>query len=165
MAATLSQPQIGAGISASLSASSGAAANTANIQDSSTVTPTVGSSAGNVNKIYSAQLTIADSSTPQTLDLTSLTDPLGNAIVFGTIYAIKATIASDTTAGHDLLVGGAASNSVLTLVDPVLAGTDPGCLLIKYGSAGKTVDATHKNLKIAIAAGLNVLVNVTIIGK
>lgn len=164
MAGTLSTPQIGMGITAQLTGTSGPSSNTSNVQDISTATPTVGSAAGNVNKIYSAAVTIAASGSPASLDLTSLLDPQGSAITFATVYAIKVTNTS-TVAGQDVTVGGGTTPIVANVSDPLYAGTDPGCFLQKYGSVEKTVDSTHKLLAITIAAGTNVIVNVTIIGK
>ena len=69
---------------------------------------TAGVIADQVDTLYANTLTFV-ASTPQTIDLTTLTDILGNAITFARVRLIAIRVNS-TTDGQNLLVGGAGAN-------------------------------------------------------
>jgi hypothetical protein len=164
MSTTVSSPQISAAIHASLAGGAAPAITTSNVIHDVTEAPTVGSATGNVNKVYSAPFTIAASGTPTSIDLSAATDPLGNALNFGTIHAIIVENLS-VTPGEDITIG-AGTNGVVASV-PLIAygGAVPGWLAYNAGSTGLTVDATHKIITLTAAAGTNVAGKITVIGK
>lgn len=160
MAATLSNPQISAAISVTLSGGAAPATTSSNVSHASARTPTVGSATGNVNKVYSATFSVA-TGTPVSLDLTTLTDPLGNALNFGTVYSILVTNDS-VTAGQDLTIFGGTNGLIATSTELVYA--NGGTKLLDTGTTGIATDGTHKIVTIAAAAG-TVAGKITIIGK
>jgi hypothetical protein len=122
-----------------------------------------GVAADQCDLIYARPLTFV-ASTPQTLDLTALTDPAGNAISFARVRFLAIRI-RDTTAGHVLLVGGAGTNewggflssgAILT-VFPSTAANDGFFLLPAPNTTGIVVSGTSKLLKLdpgAVALGI-----------
>lgn len=127
-----------------------------------------GTGAGQVDLIYAAQLTFV-ASTPQTLDLTALTDLHGAAVAFARIRELAIQVVTKTV-DFNLTVGNAAANAFsafwgATGTDTVMAGsiryfTDPTTI---GTSKGAFVDSTHKSLKLD--PGGNVLVaNILIVG-
>lgn len=160
MSATLSNPQISAAISASLGSSSGPASTNTNIQHSIAKQRTVGTAAGNVNKVYSAAFTV-DTGTPITIDLTTAADPQGNAQNFGTVYDIIIENSSSTTGQIMTLFGG--SNGLVATGTLLL--NPGGAIAYTGGSVGITVDSTHKLIQISVAAGTGVAGRITVLGK
>lgn len=127
-----------------------------------------GTGAAEVDTIYAKQLSLV-ASTPQTLDLTSLTDLAGNSINFARVRELIVQVV-DTTLGHDVILGDAASNAFsafwgATGTETVYAGSyshksDPN----STGSGhGAVVDSTHKSLKIDPGSN-SVVVNILIVG-
>jgi hypothetical protein len=169
MAATLTSPQVGMNITGNLSAGT-FPTRTANPSHPITSTPNVGATAGSVNKLYQASFTIVNNATPTAIDLTSLTDIDGTTINLANVYAIEISNDSPNT-GEDITHGGG-TNGLYTVSPNVLPGgiagggaLDPSGIIIKYGTIGKTVDATHKILTLATAAGTNVPGRITILGR
>lgn len=129
--------------------STGKQSNTINV-GASPVTISDGASANQFSKIYRKVISLT-AATPQTLDLTALTDDGGASVSFSTIKEIYMRSKS-TTSSHKVTVGAAASNA---FTGP-LAGTSPTldvCAsspvnLCNLLSSGWTVDATHKSLKL-----------------
>lgn len=163
MSDTMTNPSASATIQCNLSSTAGAALNTTTVNHSVANQPTVGSSSGNVNKVYTGVTTIASSGSAGSLDLTSLTDPQGNALTFSKVQWILIENL-DTTTGHDVTPGGGTTPVIITQ-EALLAGTTPGRLFLDFGNTQKTVDSTHKLLALATAAGTNVQVKVTIVGQ
>src|SRR5690242_19683420 len=64
-----------------------------------------GTAAGKVDLIYARQIALA-ASTPQTLDLTNLTDLGGGAVSFARVREFVIQVV-DATAGHDVTLGAA----------------------------------------------------------
>lgn len=165
MSSTLSSPQVGMNVTANLASSAGAGATTTVINDSSAFAPTVGSSAGNVNRVYTSAITVAASGTALSVDLTNLSDPQGNAISISTLNVLKLSNSS-TTAGQDMLLSTTIANQLMVMTGAKIpAGVTPGVLCLSLGTTGLAVDATHKILLIDIAAGTNVVGQLTLIGK
>jgi hypothetical protein len=164
MAGTLSNPQISGSIQATLAAAAANNATSTNINHTTTVQPTVGSSAGNANKVFDVTVTIASSGTPGTIDLTSVTDPQGNALSFSALRALKITNLS-TTAGQDITPFGGTNGLVATGTIVLKAGSANSSVTYDFGSAEIAVDSTHKIIQLAVAAGTSVLCNVTGLGR
>ena len=161
MPSTLSSPQVSAAIVSTITGGASPAPSTANVNHAAARTPTVGSGAGNVNKIYSAAFTVTNGA-PLSLDLTALTDPLGQANNFGTVYSILITNDS-TTAGQDFTCFGGTNGLIATSTE--LCYANGGAKLLDTGTTGITVDGTHKIITIAVAAGTAVPGKITVIGK
>lgn len=132
-----------------------------------------GTGVGQVDTIYARSLTLAGTTT--TLDLTNLTDPVGNTISFARVREFIVTNA-DTTAAHTVKVSGAASNGVTFLpinTAPLTlqaqgTGTVPGAIAISDpngtgASNGNYVDATHKNILLDPSAN-TVTISILIVG-
>lgn len=127
-----------------------------------------GTGAGQVDLIYAKQLTFV-ASTPQTLDLTALTDLGGGAVNFARVRELVIQIVT-TTAGFNLTLGDAAANAWApfwgpTGTDIVMAGsiryfTDPTSVGVGVGAV---VGSSSKVLKLD--PGSNALVcNILIVG-
>jgi hypothetical protein len=129
-----------------------------------TVNPSlpVGSGSGSVNLEYHTPVTVTSGS-PLVLDLTNLTDPLGNAIAFAVVTAILLTNDSTTT-GNDLSLGGGTTPLVATC--PLPAQAAGGAVAVLAPAAGLTVTSGSTNkLQIAAAAGSAVPGKLTILGR
>jgi hypothetical protein len=144
MAATLTNPQIGMAISGILSSGT-FPVRTASPAHTNTSTPTVGASAGQVNRLYQAAFTVASSGSPTSIAIEVSNDSI--------------------TPGEDMTLFGGTNGLVATGTLVLKAGTDPGAICHKWGSAGVTVDGTHKIVQITIAAGTNVTGKITILGR
>lgn len=127
-----------------------------------------GTAAGSVDLIYARQLSLV-ASTPQTLDLTNLTDLAGGAVNFARVRELAVQVV-DTTAGHDINLGDAASNAWAAFwgatgtctvhAGTILYRTDP----TSVGSGvGAVVTSSSKNLKIDPGSN-NVTINLLIVG-
>ncbi len=113
-----------------------------------------GVTADKVDGLYYARLAFV-ASTPQTLDLSSLTDPFGNAIVAARcrFFAVKW---SSTTDNVPMLIGDAAATAWQGLVVsataviplyPSSAGNDGWLIFAAPQTTGMVVDGSHKSLK------------------
>jgi len=122
----------------------------------------VGSGAGSVNLEYHTPV-IVTSGSPLVLDLTSLTDPLGNAIAFAVVTAILLTNDS-TTATNDLSLGGGTTPLVATCPLPAQASGGAVAFLAPASGLPVTGGSTNK-LQIAAAAGSAVPGRLTILGR
>jgi hypothetical protein len=160
MASTMTSPQIAAAIQAGLAGGAAPAPSTSNVNHSAALTPAVGGSAGQVNKIYSAAFTVT-TGTPLSIDLTALTDPLGAALNFTNVAAIL--ISNDSVvAGQDFSVGGG-TNGLFTAAPNIIAANG-GMYLLANPNPGITVDGTHKIITITVAAGTGVGGKITVLG-
>jgi hypothetical protein len=160
MSTTVASPQVAASITATLTGGAAPAPATSQVNHQFSVQPTVGSSAGNVNKVYSTAVSV-DTASASSIDLTSVTDPLGNAVNFGTVTRIMLSNGS-TTAGQIVTPFGG-SNGVMSTGTQVL--NPGGCLLWDGGSVGVTIDGSHKILRLAAAAGSAVPISITVLGQ
>ena len=107
-------------------------------------------------------------STPQTLDLTTLQDPHGNALTVTRSRYIAFKLLSSTD-GQTVKVGNYGSNDFLGFVSsggtvtvyPSTANNDGFTVFSAPNTTGMAVDGTHKNLKLdpgSTAASLLVIV-------
>jgi hypothetical protein len=129
-----------------------------------TVNPSlpVGSSSGSVDIEYHTPVTVSSGS-PLVLDLTNLTDPLGNAITFAVVTAILLTNDSTTTT-NDLSLGGGTHPLIATC--PLPAQASGGAVAFLAPAAGLTVSSgSTNNLQISAAAGSAVPGKLTILGR
>src|SRR4051794_6850046 len=127
-----------------------------------------GTAAGKVDLIYARQLTLA-ASTPQTLDLTNLTDLGGGSVNFARVRELAIQVVT-TTVDFNVTLGAAAANPWApfwgtTGTDIVHAGsiryfTDPTTV---GASKGAVVGASSKNLKLDPGSN-TVVVNILIVG-
>lgn len=128
---------------------------------------TNGTGASMVDLVYAKQLTLL-ASTPQTLDLTSLTDLSGATVNFARIRELVIQVVT-TTSGYTVTVGAAAANpwaalwgTTGTMVIPagsIFRVSEPNLL----STAGLVTSGTSKNLKLDPGAN-QVVINLMIVG-
>lgn len=136
---------------------------------------TSGTGANKAQKSVTLQLTIGTSGS--TLDLTAV-GPGVNGVSNVNFTKIKEILVENTdgTAANYIIVGAAGSNAwegFTTVTGSTVVAWPLGCVyLTAPGAAGlagisgsAVVDGTHKNLKLAAAAGSGSVVNVTIVGE
>lgn len=120
MSSTLTLPQVGFSIQGTLTDTSRSGAKVvAMINDSTATIYSVGTNLGQVAFEYSANLSIGTGGT--TLDLTSLTDPDGNAIVFTKVMGLKLTNLHTNTS--NVTIGGGSNPIFATDPIPATGGT------------------------------------------
>lgn len=145
-------------------ASIGAVSDSLNLKE--TLAYVTGAGAGAADTLYTESLNIAASSNV-TRDLTSLTDPLGNAVDFARVKAIVVIAASGNT--NNIVVGAAASNA---FAGPLGAGNQsfsvpPGGIaaFARDDAAGWVTSSTSKVIEIANSgAGSAVTGSLIVIG-
>lgn len=122
----------------------------------------VGTSAGDVNIEYYRPIAVSVG-TPLVLDLTNLTDPLGNSISMSVVTAILLSNESTTT-GQDLTLGGGTHPLFAAMPVPAQAGGGAvGVLAPASGFA--VVSGTSNTLQVTAAAGSGVPGRLTILGR
>lgn len=130
--------------------------------------PGVGTAAGQVNAVYAVEGTVT-AGAPVTIDVTSLTDPAGNAIpALARVLGVCAENLS-VTAGEILTLTGGASNPLftdqLTLQPNTTSAPVGGTAAVWNPAPGYAVDSTHKTIKITTAAGTGVRFNLVLFGN
>lgn len=130
---------------------------------------TSGTASGQVDTLYAKSFTLA-ASTPTAIDLTTLTDPAGNAINFARVreFVVQNTTA---TAGYDVKVYATGTNGW----SPVPPSTSP--LTVRYGSVfrmsdkfstgagnGNIVTSTSKSVTFDPGSNGPITINVMILG-
>lgn len=127
----------------------------------------VGAAAGQVSNAYCTLLSIT-SGAPQTLDMTSLVDALGNAINFARVQGLVAVNFSQTP-GQDLTIQGGGTNPLFGDIRTVMAGSGasiPGGVEQVFNwSPGWAVSGAAKTVKYSVAAGTAVQIGVAILGN
>ena len=162
MSVVLSQPQYRCSLKAGVAGTAAYRPISSAISDESTATLAVGASANQVSKPVAVELTIA-TGTPATIDLSSfITDDGSTASISSMVEAIKITLLSSTT-GQDLTVGGGTNGLFAAL--PVSLKPTPRGEAVLFLATPITVDATHKIITLAVAAGTTVKVRVTLFGR
>jgi hypothetical protein len=159
MSTTLSSPAISASITAGLA--SGLLSGTVT-HEPAQQTPAVGTNAGNVNLLYSADFTVSSGS-PLTLDLSSIADAAGNTAIFGHVTCWL--VENRSTNAAELMTLGGGSNALI----PARTGADViqanGGFDLMAAPTGIVRDATHKTFQIAVASGTAVPGRLTILGR
>ena len=150
MATTIESPIFLLRLSAGFA--SGAVSGGANFR--SEVPYVVGSSAGQVGFIIVVQLSVVAPGTPTVIDLTSVRDIGGNLVTTMGHLTHWALANQSNTTGEDMTAGGG-SNPVIA-AEAEVCPAKGGITGKAFPNPGKTVDGTHKNFQVAIAAGANV---------
>ena len=128
-----------------------------------------GTSAGQVDAIYSKRLTIADSGTPTDIDLSgSLTDPFGDTVTFAEVHLLF--VRNNSTA-NILSVGGdaAAVSTIFGNANDIVKVRPGGWVCLACGSSDATgyavTNTTADVLQFAISAGTNETCDVIVAGR
>jgi hypothetical protein len=157
----ISHPTFGAVIAATVPIGSGKFTATGSLNHSLAANYTVGSGSGQVDTVYTKARTVASSSSADSVVLSSLTDPAGNAIAFGHVVDL---IIENTDASNTLSIGGGAS-PVAWLPSAGIA-IPPGGALILHVPSGLTVTpSSADHLQVATSGGTNVAYNITVAGR
>lgn len=162
MATTVNNPIATLGATAYLTGGAAPAPATANVNQALSRNPTVGSSAFNVQYVFSEAFAVTYG-TPFSVDLTSVTDALGNAIDFSYITDIFVKNLS-VTSGQNMTVGGSITNTIMTvcpftlIAQPQLSGCELSGLELAVNSGAKV-------LEINVAAGTSVAGQLTVFGR
>lgn len=159
MAVTLSNPSIIAQIVADI-VSGRLSGNVRHAYSGPTLT--IGSGAGQIQKIVTVDFTVS-AGTPLDYDLTAIDDPGGSAISFSFLTHLMIENLS-TTAGQDMSLG-AGANPVYATADAGVIQANGGVSFKATPNPGVTIDATHKTIRITVAAGTNVQGRLTLIGR
>ena len=160
MATTLVSPKVAVSATAGLTGGAAPATSSSSPNHAVSWAPTVGTAAGNADKIYSAAFTVT-SGTPLVLDMTSLLDPLGGAVNFAHVLAV--IISNDSvTAGQIFTVGGGTTPVLGS--DQLTVQPNGGVGAVINPNPGYTT-ASANLLKILVAAGTAVAGKITIIGR
>jgi hypothetical protein len=157
----ISHPSFGAAIAATVPVGAGKFTATGALNHSITSTYAVGASAGQVDTVYTKGRTVASSSSADSVVLSSLTDPAGNAISFGHVVDL---ILENVDPTNTLTVGG--GSTAVTWLPSAGVAVPPGSALILHVPNGLTVTAsTADHLQVATSGGANVAYNLTIAGR
>lgn len=134
------------------------------------IVPTVGAAAGNISSVYAIGPTtggLVTSGTPLVLDMTSLTDPDGNAINFARVQGIFLENLSTTT-GQIITLTGGTMNPLFAdsyTAQPNLDGVSAGTVGTWQPYPGFAVSGGAKTIKITVAAGTAVPFALSIVGN
>jgi hypothetical protein len=157
----ISNPSFGVAIVATEPVGNGKFSATGSLNHSITTNYLVGSSAGLVDTIYTAGRTVPSSSSPDSVVLSSLTDPAGNAIAFAHVVDM---ILENTDPTNTLTVGG--GSSAVTWIPSAGIAVPPGSALILHVPSGLAVTSGSANhLQVVTSGGTNVAYNLTILGR
>jgi ATP-dependent protease ClpP protease subunit len=157
----INNPSFGAAIAATVPVGSGKFTATGTLNHSITSNYPVGSSAGQVDTVYTKGRTVPSSTSPDTVILSSLTDPAGNAIAFGHVVDM---IVENTDPTNTLTVGG--GSSAVAWLPSTGVAVPPASAIILHVPAGQAVTAgSADHLQVAASGGTNVAYNITIAGR
>jgi len=157
----ISNPNFGAVIAATEPVGSGKFTATGSLNHSIAVNYSVGSSAGQVDTVYTKGRTVASSSSPDSVVLSSLTDPAGNAIAFVHVVDL---ILENTDATNTLTVGG--GTHAVAWLPTAGVPVPPGGALILHAPSGQPITAgSADTLQVVSSGGTNVAYNLTVIGS
>ena len=157
----ISNPSFGAVIAATVPISGGKFTATGSVNHSVASGYAVGSASGQVDTVYTKGRTVASSSSADSVVLSSLTDPAGNAISFGHVVDL---IVENINATNTLTVGG--GTSTVAWLPSAGVAVPPGGALILHVPAGLAVTSgSADHLQVATSGGTNVAYNITIAGR
>jgi hypothetical protein len=157
----ISNPNFGVAIAATEPVGVGKFTATGTLNHSISINYPVGSAAGQVNTVYTKGRTVAASGTPDSIVLSSLTDPAGNAIAFGHVVDM---ILENTDPTNTLTVGG--GTNPVTWLPTAGVPVPPGGALVLHAPSGQAVTAgSADQLQVATSGGANVAYNLTIAGR
>jgi hypothetical protein len=157
----ISHPSFGAAIAATVPVGNGKFTATGALNHSLASNYAVGSAAGQVDTVYTAGRSVSGAGSPDSVVLSSLTDPAGNAIAFAHVVDL---ILENTDANNTLSVGGG-GDAVAWLPAAGMA-VPPQSALVLHVPAGLAVTAgSADHLQVSIAAGANFGYTLTIAGR
>jgi hypothetical protein len=157
----ISNPSFGVAISATEPVSSGKFTATGTLNHSISTHYPVGSGAGQIDTVYTKGRTVASSSSPDSVVLSSLTDPAGNAIAFVHVVDI---IVENTDLTNTLTVGG--GTTAVSWLPSAGVAIPPGSALILHAPNGLPVTTgSADHLQVASSGGTNVAYNLTVAGR
>jgi hypothetical protein len=157
----ISNPSFGVVIAATVPVGSGKFTGTGALNHAISNNYPVGSAAGQVDTVYTKGRTVAASGTPDSVTLSSLTDPAGNAIAF--VHVVD-MILENTDTTNTLTVGGG-TNAVSWLPTAGIA-VPPGGALILHAPSGQAITAgSTDQLQVVTSGGTNIAYNLTITGR
>lgn len=158
---SISNPSFGAAIVATVPVGAGKFTATGALNHSITSNYAVGSSSGQVDTVYTKARTVASSGSPDSVVLSSLTDPAGNAIAFVHVVDL---IVENTDPTNTLTVGGG-TNPVAWLPSAGIA-VPAGSAFILHVPTGLAIAAgSADTLKVAAGGGTNVGYTITVAGR
>ncbi|MGA2439613.1 MAG: hypothetical protein ABSH08_01525 [Tepidisphaeraceae bacterium] len=162
MSTTLSNPNVSVQLKCQLTGGAAPAVVTSQVNHQPNVAIGSGNSAGNVDRCFSEPFAVSAGS-PLTINLTSATDPLGNALTF--VHVSSVLVENDgTTAGQDFTVGGGTHPVLGT--DQGTAQANGGAFFVVNPNPGySVVSAASDTLQISVASGTNVPGKVTVFGR
>jgi len=157
----ISNPSFGVAVTAAEPVGGGKFNATGSLNHSISANYPVGSSTGQVDTIYTKGRTVPSSTSPDSIVLSSLTDPAGNAIAFVHVVDL---IVENTDPTNTLTIGGG-SNSVSWLPSAGVP-VPPASALVLHVPAGLAVTAsTADHFQVAASGGTNVTYNFTVLGR
>jgi hypothetical protein len=157
----ISNPSFGVAIFATEPVTTGKFSATGTLNHSINANYTVGTTAGQVNTVYTASRTVASSSSPDVVILSSLTDPADNSIAFGHVVDL---ILENTDSTNTLTVGG--GSSAVGFLPSAGVAVPAGSALILHAPSGLAVTSgSADHLQVVSSGGTNVAYNLTITGR
>jgi hypothetical protein len=121
-----------------------------------------GNSAGNVDRCFCEPFTVT-AGTPLTVNVSSATDPMGNAL--GMLHVTSVLVENDSTTGGQDFTVGAGTHPVLG-TDQGTAQANGGVFCVVNPNPGyAVVSGTSDTLQISVASGTNVPGKITILGR
>jgi len=158
---SISNPSFGVAIAATVPVSSGKFTATGSLNHSINNHYPVGSAVGQIDTVYTKGRTVASSSSPDSVVLSSLTDPAGNAIAFVHVVDV---IVENTDPTNTLTVGGGAS--AVSWLPSAGVAIPPGSAFILHVPNGLAITSgSTDHLQVASSGGTNVAYNLTIAGR
>jgi hypothetical protein len=162
MSTTLANPSASVQLKCQIAAGAAPAIVTSQINHQPNISIGTGNTAGNVDRCFCEPFTVT-AGTPLTVNVSTATDPIGNAL--GIVHVTSVLVENDsTTAGQDFTIGGG--------THPVL-GTDQGTAqanggifcVVNPNPGYAVVSGTSDTLQISVASGTNVAGKITIFGR
>jgi hypothetical protein len=157
----ISHPSFGVALAATVPVGSGKFTGTGALNHAISSNYPVGSAAGQVDSVYTKGRAVPSSGSPDSVILSSLTDPAGNAIAFVHVVDL---ILENTDTTNTLTIGGG-TNAVSWLPSAGIA-IPPGSAMVLHVPAGLAVTSgSADRLQVITSGGTNVAYNLTITGR
>jgi hypothetical protein len=157
----ISNPSFGAAVVATEPVGGGKFNANGALNHSITTNYPVGSSAGQVDTIYTKGRTVTGSSSPDSVVLSSLIDPAGNAISFGHVVDL---VLENIDPTNTLTVGG--GTHAVSFLPTAGVTVPPGSAIILHVPNGLAVTSgSTDTLQVVTSGGSNVAYNLSILGR
>jgi hypothetical protein len=162
MPTTLANPTVNVQLKCQITSGAAPAIITSQVNHQPNISIGAANTAGNVDRCFCEPFNVT-AGTPLTVNVSSATDPMGNAL--GIVHVTSVLVENDsTTAGQDFTVGGG--------THPVL-GTDQGTAqanggvfcVVNPNPGYSVVSGTSDTLQVSVASGTNVAGKITIFGR